>query len=44
MQRSLHLTFIDSTIHNGYFVLIDGFLTDAVQLQPNVTMVITTIG
>ncbi len=38
------VTFIDSTIHNGYFVLIDGFLTDAVQLQPNITMVITTIG
>ncbi|MDA7613845.1 MFS transporter [Verrucomicrobiales bacterium] len=38
------VTFIDSTIHNGYFVLIDGFLTDAVKLEPNVTMVITTIG
>jgi MFS family permease len=38
------VTLIDATIHNGYFVLIDGFLTDAVKLPGNVTMAITTIG
>jgi len=38
------VTLIDSTIHNGYFVLIDGFLTDAVKLPGNITMAITTIG
>ncbi len=38
------VTLIDSTIHNGYFVLIDGFLTDAVKLPGNVTMAVTTIG
>lgn len=38
------VTLIDSTIHNGYFVLIDGFLADAVKISSNLTMAITTIG
>ena len=38
------VTFLDSIIHNGYFVLIDGFLKDAVKLPNNLTMAITTIG
>ena len=38
------VTLIDSTIHNGYFVLIDNFLTKAVKMAGNETMAITTIG
>jgi len=38
------VTLIDSTIHNGYFVLIDGFLKNAAKLPDNLTMMITTIG
>jgi nucleoside transporter len=37
------VTLIDSTIHNGYFVLIDGFL-QAVEMPSNWTAAITTIG
>lgn len=38
------VTFLDSTIHNGYFVLIGGFLDKAVKLPNNWIMTITTIG
>jgi nucleoside transporter len=38
------ITLIDSTIHNGYFVLIDPFLKNAVKMPDNWTMAITTIG
>ncbi|MEM7383751.1 MAG: MFS transporter, partial [Verrucomicrobiota bacterium] len=38
------VTLIDSIIHNGYFVLIDGFLTDAAQIPGNWTMAVTVIG
>ena len=38
------VTLIDSIIHNGYFVLIDNFLINAVNLPQNLTMPITTIG
>ncbi len=38
------VTLIDATVHNGYFVLIDGFLADAVKLPQNWTMAVTTIG
>jgi nucleoside transporter len=38
------VTLIDSTIHNGYFVLSDKFLTDAVKISPNVSMVVMSIG
>src|SRR6185436_970651 len=38
------VTLIDSTIHNGYFVLIGGFLKDAIKMPDNWIMAITTIG
>jgi nucleoside transporter len=38
------VTLIDSTIHNGYFVLIGGFLKDAIQMPDNWIMAVTTIG
>ncbi|MGI8601406.1 MAG: MFS transporter [Verrucomicrobiales bacterium] len=38
------VTFLDATIHNGYFVLIGGFLKDAVKLPDNWIMAVTTIG
>ena len=38
------VTLLDSIIHNGYFVLIDGFLSKAVGVSENITMAITTIG
>jgi MFS family permease len=37
------VTFIDATIHNGYFVVIDGFLTH-VGISSNLTMVVSSIG
>ena len=38
------VTFIDSTIHNGYFVVVDDYLTKRVGISPNLSMVVTTIG
>lgn len=38
------VTFIDSTIHNGYFVVVDTFLTKRVGIDENLSMVVTTIG
>ena len=38
------VTLIDSTIHNGYFVLIGGFLSDAIEMPDNWIMAVTTIG
>jgi MFS family permease len=38
------VTFLDATIHNGYFVLIGGFLDKAVKLPNNWIMTVTTIG
>lgn len=38
------VTLIDSTIHNGYFVLIGGFLQNAIKMPNNWIMAITTIG
>ncbi len=38
------VTFIDSTIHNGYFVLADQFLTDRVGIDANLSMVVMSIG
>ena len=38
------VTLIDSVIHNGYFVLVDGFLSSAVKFDDNVTQAITTLG
>jgi nucleoside transporter len=37
------VTFIDSTIHNGYFVVIDGFL-QKVGISANMSMVVSSIG
>ena len=37
------VTFIDSTIHNGYFVVIDDFLT-SVGISANLSMVVASIG
>ena len=37
------VTFLDATIHNGYFVVIDGFLTH-VGISSNLTMVVSSIG
>ena len=37
------VTFIDATIHNGYFVVIDGFLT-SVGISSNLSMVVSSIG
>ena len=38
------VTLIDSTIHNGYFVLIGGFLKDPINMPDNWIAAITTIG
>lgn len=37
------VTFLDATIHNGYFVVIDGFLTK-VGVSAKMTMVVSSIG
>src|SRR5688572_11486282 len=37
------VTFLDATIHNGYFVVIDGFLT-SVGVSANLSMVVSSIG
>ena len=38
------VTLIDATIHNGYFVLSDLYLTDRVGISGNVSMVVMSIG
>jgi nucleoside transporter len=38
------VTFIDSFIHNGYFVLSDAFLTQRVGIGANLSMVVMSIG
>src|SRR5207244_10803583 len=38
------VTLIDATIHNGYFVLIGGFLQDPIKMPDNWIAAITTIG
>jgi nucleoside transporter len=38
------VTFIDSFIHNGYFVLSDQFLTTRVGISANMSMVVMSIG
>jgi len=38
------VTFIDSFIHNGYFVLSDEFLTQRVGIGANMSMVVMSIG
>ncbi len=38
------VTFIDSVIHNGYFVMADGFLTQRVGIAGNLSMVVLSLG
>ncbi len=38
------VTFIDSTIHNGYFIMIDRFLTERVGINANVSMIVQSVG
>jgi nucleoside transporter len=38
------VTFIDSVVHNGYFVLSDNFLTDRVGIRGNLSMVVMSLG
>ena len=38
------VTFIDSVIHNGYFVMADAFLTNRVGIAGNLSMVVLSIG
>jgi len=38
------VTFIDSIVHNGYFVVSDAFLTDRVGIAGNLSMVVLSLG
>jgi MFS family permease len=38
------VTFLDSVIHNGYFVLSDAFLTNRVGIAGNLSMVVLSLG
>lgn len=38
------VTFIDSVVHNGYFVLSDAFLTNRVGIAGNLSMVVLSLG
>ncbi len=38
------VTLLDSVIHNGYFVVSDGFLTNRVGIAGNLSMVVMSIG
>lgn len=38
------VTFIDSVVHNGYFVMADAFLTNRVGVAGNLSMVILSLG
>jgi nucleoside transporter len=38
------VTFIDSIVHNGYFVLSDAFLTQRVGIAGNLSMVVLSLG
>ena len=38
------VTFIDSTIHNGYFVVSDAFLTQRVHIAGNLSMAVMSLG
>jgi len=38
------VTFIDSVIHNGYFVMADAFLTQRVGIAGNLSMVVLSLG
>ena len=38
------VTFIDSTIHNGYFIVSDAFLTQRVHIAGNLSMAVMSLG
>jgi nucleoside transporter len=38
------VTFIDSVIHNGYFVMADAFLTERVGIAGNLSMIVLSLG
>ncbi len=38
------VTFIDSVVHNGYFVMADGFLTNRVGIDANLSMIVLSLG
>lgn len=38
------VTFIDSVVHNGYFVLADAFLTNRVGIAGNLSMIVLSLG
>ncbi|WP_241127586.1 MFS transporter [Novosphingobium terrae] len=38
------VTFIDSVVHNGYFVMSDAFLTNRVGIAGNLSMVVLSLG
>ena len=38
------VTFIDSVIHNGYFVMADAFLTERVGIAGNLSMLVLSLG
>jgi len=38
------VTFIDSVVHNGYFVMSDAFLTNRVGIAQNLSMLVLSIG
>ncbi|MEY4762534.1 MAG: hypothetical protein RLZZ200_2390 [Pseudomonadota bacterium] len=38
------VTFLDSVVHNGYFVLADAFLTNRVGIAGNLSMVVLSLG
>lgn len=38
------VTFVDSVIHNGYFVMADAFLTQRVGIAGNLSMVVLSLG
>jgi MFS family permease len=38
------VTFLDSMIHNGYFVVADGFLTNRVGIAGNLSMAVMSLG
>lgn len=38
------VTFIDSVVHNGYFMMVDDYLTKRVGIDANVSMIVQSIG
>lgn len=38
------VTFIDSTVHNGYFMMVDDYLTKRVGIDANVSMLVQSLG